>query len=232
MLTALDGFNAVPEEKEYVTFKYRSNLESMFENSVGDAWEKGTRLLHRILCDLASFHGYDPRVWDPFVKDTFSLPRDESSMTDTDTFMRVFQYYPGGVAEQHTDLGLLTLCVGTDSCLEVVEHRPDASHWIAPQHCLVLVGRMASILLDKKVRPGRHRVVSSPQGRKSCVLALRPCPTAQMNMHTSDGQETISAREWYAKTSATRYNINAKKDLRKEQRQKSKLWRDQQLDRA
>ena len=206
-----------------MTFRYRSNPESLLENCVGDAWEKAARLLHRILCDLACFHSYDPRMWDPFVENTFCLPQNESSRTDTTTFMRMFQYYPGGVAEQHIDLGLLTLCIGSDSGFEAVEHCPDTSRWIATQKPVVLVGRMASMLLHRNARPGRHRVVSNPQGRRSVVLALRPCLRAQIDLDPSDGQQAISAREYWAKTSAVRYNINAKKDLREEQKQKQKL---------
>lgn len=167
-------------------------------------------------------------MWDPFVEDTFSLPQDKSNMIDNTTFMRIFQYYPDGVAEQHIDRGLLTLCVGTDSGFEVIENCPDASRWIATDKPIVLVGRMASILLQRNARPGRHRVVSNPQGRRSAIFALRPCLRAEIDPGPVDGQP-FSARRYFAKTSATTYNINAKKDLREEQRQKTKLARDQQL---
>lgn len=87
------------------------------------------------------------------------------------------------------------------------------------------------MLLRRRARAGRHRVVSNPQGRNSVVLALRPCLRAQIDPGP-DGQEAVSAREYFAKSSTSRWNINAKKDVREEQRQNSKLRQERQLDTA
>lgn len=163
------------------------------------------------------------------------MPENESSRTETETttFMRLFQYYPdGGGAEQHIDLGLLTLCCGSDSGLEAVEHGPDASRWIATQKPVVLIGRMAAMLLQRKVRAGRHRVASNPNGRLSLVLALRPClrtPVELLDPESGDGPKSISVREYWAKTTKAGYNVNAKKDLREKQREESKVKRDQRF---
>lgn len=207
-----------------MTFRYQAYPSLPLEYLVGVAWNEAARLLHRILCDLAVFNGFDPRMWDQFLEDTSTLPQKHSSgKADNTTFMRIFQYHPEkGVAEAHADLGLLTLCIGTDSGLEVLDHTSEGNHWEAPEkgQAVVLVGRMASQLLHKHARPGQHRVVANPKGRRSAVFALRPCLRAE------------GAREYWTMISQAHHNVNATKELREQQRDGVKRLRDQQLNGA
>lgn len=205
-------------------------MESSLDSATANAWAKASRLLHRILCDLACFLNYDPKMWDPFLEDTFDLPEDEQSMADTSSLVRLFQYYPKGCAEPHVDLGLITLCMGTDSGLQLSTQDGDSRRWITTDSPVVLLGTTATMLLREDVRAGRHRVVSSDRGRRSLVFTLRPCLRAELDLRVLGGEGTTTMREYMERTKASRYNINAKIDLREKQRQKQAAKQNTRVD--
>lgn len=169
-------------------------------------------------------------MWDPFLEDTFDLPEDEQSMADTSSLVRLFQYYPKGCAEPHVDLGLITLCMGTDSGLQLSTQDGDSRRWITTDSPVVLLGTTATMLLREDVRAGRHRVVSSDRGRRSLVFTLRPCLRAELDLRVLGGEGTTTMREYMERTKASRYNINAKIDLREKQRQKQAAKQNTRVD--
>ncbi len=116
------GYYVVPEEKEYLTFRHRSHEDSNLEQHVSSAWQLAASLLRRVLCDLGEAHGVDRAAWDDMINDCLQLPESSENMKDNISLMRLFQYYPSGFADHHTDVGLLTLCVGGGDGLQVADY--------------------------------------------------------------------------------------------------------------
>ncbi|KAH8660457.1 hypothetical protein BX600DRAFT_56897 [Xylariales sp. PMI_506] len=130
------GYTHIQSEKEYVTAQYASwdpprnaekttppSVTTDFLSLMGDVWQGAAHLLYRILVDLSPALGIAPDAWDHLVEDSLYLP--QSADEADQTLLRVFRYEPrGGQADQHRDLGLLTLCVCRGCGLEVWERLP------------------------------------------------------------------------------------------------------------
>jgi hypothetical protein len=157
------GHYHVAHEKQFLTLRHAHHASSQLEIAAAAFWDGAAALLHRILCDLAVADGRGMEVWDRLVECTMELPGDEERASGT--LLRMFRYEPGtGVAEAHTDLGLLTLCVGTGpglECLDMeaslarereagVPHGLGEAVWrdAGPDRAVVLVGQTLRGLSD------------------------------------------------------------------------------------
>jgi hypothetical protein len=114
------GHYSVAHEKQFLTLRHAHHPSSQLELAASAFWAGAAKFLHRILCDLAIADGRGPGAWDRLVEGTLDMPVDEDRASGT--LLRMFRYEPSsGVAEAHTDLGLLTLCVGTEPGLECLD---------------------------------------------------------------------------------------------------------------
>ncbi|ETI22814.1 hypothetical protein G647_06890 [Cladophialophora carrionii CBS 160.54] len=238
------GYYRVEKEKEYVTFRCRvhtapcssspsssqsttvvpASLHSL-EDAAARAWQDCALLLFRILCDLARWSHLDPSsVWDDILDGTLTMPPAEDQMTYT--LLRLFRYVPTtGVAETHTDLGLLTLCVGDRDGLEVLDRRrstDDRPVWInaagEARTATILVGQTLRALSNETFNAGGHRVVGNAAGRHSVVFALRHSSRHDVDFGLFGGQGRVRPSELYRCIDVGKVNINTVKKRRDAQR--------------
>jgi isopenicillin N synthase-like dioxygenase len=243
------GYYLVKKEKEYTTFRCRvhtadaaaaqSSLSTSvvslcdLEHTAARAWRECALLLFRILCDLARWSQLDVSVWDDILDGTLMMPAAEDQMTYT--LLRLFRYFPttGVVAEPHTDLGLLTLCVGDRGGLEVLDRtRSTDDHpvWInaaseaqtqtepQTQTATILVGQTLKALSNETFNPGIHRVVGNPEGRHSVVFALRHSSRHDVDFGLFGGEGRVRASELWRFIEVGKVNINTVKKRRDAQR--------------
>ncbi|RMD42992.1 hypothetical protein DV735_g2124, partial [Chaetothyriales sp. CBS 134920] len=216
------GFYHVESEKEYVTLRCRTGGQgdTTLEDLATEVWRQSGILLHRILCDIARESGLASSVWDQILDGTLSLPASESDMTHT--LLRMFKYYPGqGVAERHTDLGLLTLCVGTRPGLQCLKYGGETDQepcWVDATGPVVLVGQTLRTLADGLIRAGVHQVVPSPEGRLSIVYTLRHSPRHQIDLERFGLEGSLDPNELWKSLKLGFVNINARKDIRAKMR--------------
>ncbi|KAL2434882.1 hypothetical protein ABEF95_010031 [Exophiala dermatitidis] len=232
------GYYPVVDEKEYVTFRCRihtarasdaippSPLVESLEASTAVAWHDAGLLLFRILCDIVRASDLDTSVLHDILDGTLDLPESEDRMTYT--LMRLFRYFPStGKAEEHTDLGLLTLCVGDGAGLQVLDRfnsSPGQFTWVdAPvgtQWGAILVGQTLKALSAQSMNAGAHRVVGNPQGRHSVVYALRHSMMHDVDFSLFGGEGKMTPKELWRTIQTGKVNINAKKEFREMQRAK------------
>ncbi|KAF2482046.1 hypothetical protein BDY17DRAFT_325542 [Neohortaea acidophila] len=213
------GYYVVPDEKEYITFRHRQHDDSALESHVRAAWKLAANLLRRVLYDLSTFHGFDPTVWEGMIQGCLELPSNDANLDTDISLMRVFQYHPNGLAEQHTDVGLVTLCVGGDDGLQMVDHTKTPKVWTSARWPVILIGEVASALMRGKAQAGVHRVVKNAAGRGSVVFTLRPCLKGTIDLKRFGGEGLVNVRDLFYKIKAEKHNINATQDLREQQRQ-------------
>jgi len=141
----------------------------------------------------------------------------------TPTLLRMFSYLPAtGIAEEHRDLGLLTLCVGTGKGLEVWEGPEDNGRWIPAQGPCILAGRTLRYLSNGKIPAAMHRVVGNPDGRTSIVFALRPSTRGQVQLGPFGGWGYLQGWEIWDFIKDGVRNINATKDIQEMQREEQR----------
>ena len=224
------GYTRIEGEKEYITFRYATRPDSdELEQLARQVWQQTSTLLYRILEDLARAMGLTYGLWDSILDGCFSMPLNREEATPT--LLRTFQYFPkSGTAEKHSDLGLLTLCVGFGKGLQVLLrgfNSPDSAEWIDVQGPTILVGQVLRTLSGNRLRAGLHRVVGNPAGRQSIVFALRPSLRHdQTNLGAFGGEGTLSMSKLWTKIRGSRFNINAQKQVRAEQKEHMRARRD------
>lgn len=230
------GYYSVAGEKEYITLRCRVRtnpnspsepptlLAGTLEESTASAWRDAGILLYRILCDIARACDLDLSVWDHILDGTLTLPDSEDQITYT--LMRLFRYFPStGHAEEHTDLGLLTLCVGDGTGLQVL----DRVHSSVQKSVLVdapvgthtgtvLVGQTLRALFAQSITAGGHRVVGNPQGRQSVVFALRHSTRHDVNFSLFGGEGNVRPTDLWRTIQVGKVNINTAKERRDMQR--------------
>ncbi|KIW57053.1 hypothetical protein PV05_05658 [Exophiala xenobiotica] len=234
------GYYHVEDEKEYVTFRCHVHggtkpaanstvsvsPAAKLEGKVAQAWREAGLFLFRILCDISRASDLDLSAWSDILDGTLSMPETEQEMTYT--LMRLFRYLPTtGVADPHTDLGLLTLCVGDGEGLQALdrlESSRDTPVWVnAPfgtRKGTVLIGETMKALSSGTVNTGFHRVVGNPNGRSSVVFALRPSNRHDIDFALFGGEGVVSATDLWKSVQAGKVNINSIKELRDKQRAK------------
>lgn len=217
------GYYHVPEEKEYVTFRHAIRPDSVLEHEVAAVWSDAGQLLHRILCDLARALDLPCSIWSDLLADSLEFPQHAESIETTTTLLRLFRYFPtGGFATQHVDIGLLTLCIGDGKGLQVLDTSCKPAQYVDVQGPTVLLGETLRVLFGSMLRSGLHRVVANPEGRSSIVFALRPSLKFPLDLANFGGDGTVDIRQLWDKLKASKYNINATKDVRDQQREQKR----------
>ena len=216
------GYTFLEGEKEYLTLRHacRPNLDEM-QILIAQVWSKTAAILHRVLADLALAMNFAPEAWDPILDGSLSMPA--SAKDATTTILRIFHYFSasGIVSEEHTDLGLLTLCVGSEPGLQVLlrDERNGPSRWVDVEGPTLLIGQVLRALSENRVRAGVHRVVGNPTGRNSIVFALRPSLRHDiLDLASFGGKGTLGMSQFWNDIKSSRFNVNAHKEEREEQK--------------
>ena len=217
------GYTWIEGEKEYITFRYNTRPDSdKLEQLAGQVWQQTSTLLYRILEDLARAMGLTYGLWDSILDGCFSMPLSRAEATPT--LLRTFRYLPNsGTAEHHTDLGLLTVCVGLGKGLQVLlrgPDGPDSAKWVDARGPIIFIGQVLRTLSRNRLRAGLHRVVGNPAGRQSIVFALRPSLRHdRTNLAAFGGEGILSMSKLWTEIRGSRFNVNAQKQIRAEQKE-------------
>ena len=226
------GYYEVEDEKEYVTFRCHNHLKkdiesaqsaSILETNAARTWHEAGLLLYRILCDIARASELDVNVWDDILDGTLQMPHSQREMTHT--LMRIFQYLPTtGHATEHTDMGLLTMCVGDREGLQVLDRAQttgDQPSWITSEpgisKATILVGQTLKLLSQGSLNAGIHRVVGKAEGRNSIVYALRHSTKHDVDVAKFGGDGRIPPQDLYRVMGIGKVNVNIVKVTRDEQ---------------
>jgi hypothetical protein len=216
------GYYAIEGEKEYLTLRCRGH-ESEIEDAAANLWRDAGQMMKRILCDIAVGLDLSPRTWEPLLEGTLQLPGNEKEMS-SGTLLRLFRYEAdSGFAGVHTDLGLLTLCIGSQRGLQVLDRQlleqGGGERWVdveAGQMC-ILVGQTVRALTKDRVRAGVHRVVATERERNSVVFALRHSWRSDIDLAEFGGEGVVEARKLWGALKIGVVNVNAPKELREKQ---------------
>lgn len=214
------GYTRAWNEKEYLTFRNHSHPETELERLASQIWHDTAALLQRVMVDLARALALPApgQIWNPLLDGCLDLPSSEKEATPT--ILRMFQYAANsGLADRHTDIGLLTLCVTQGSGLQVLTQEETAWVWRDVQGPTLLVGAALRTLVGKKVRAGVHQVVANPEGRSSLIFALRPSLRHPVDLEKFGGGVRVGIEEFWENIKNRRYNINAPKEMREQQKQ-------------
>ena len=218
------GYTRVVNEKEYLTLGNASHPETDLERLATHVWHDTGALLQRVMADLARGLALpEPsQIWDPLLDGCLDLPNSKADATPT--ILRIFQYAPNsGLAEKHTDIGLLTLCVTQGSGLQVLTREAAEWVWRDVQGPTLLIGTALRTLVGNRMRAGVHQVVANPQGRRSAIFALRPSLRHQCDLGRFGGGVKLGVQKFWEEIKSNRYNINAPKDMRDLQKQNLKM---------
>ena len=215
------GYNLLLGEKEYLTFRWLPKItEDALEIAVRDVWRDVAVLLFRVLVDLSCVMNISLEAWDPLLDGCLEIPSDEKDITPT--LLRIFKYFPiSGGAGEHSDNGILTLCVSAESGLQVFDYDQNghSGQWRDVQGATLLAGSMLQVLSGNRVRAGLHRVIGNADGRNSIVFALRPSLRCHwVDLSTFGGEGVKDVREIYNQIKAGRHNVNAPKESRDQQK--------------
>ncbi|KAL8721640.1 MAG: hypothetical protein Q9225_001729, partial [Loekoesia sp. 1 TL-2023] len=157
------GYYHIPQEKEYLTFRHQTSPATPLSLTASKFWSLASSLLHRILCSLSLSLSIPLSAWTPLLNGCLSMS--PSQQETTPTLLRLFNYFPNrGAAEQHTDTGLLTLCIGTAPGLQVRSPSPsEANCWLdVSTRPTVFIGKTLQWLSAGRLIAGPHRVVANP----------------------------------------------------------------------
>ncbi|KAL8692997.1 MAG: hypothetical protein Q9218_002086 [Villophora microphyllina] len=221
------GYYHVAQEKEYLTFRHQNDSSSSQSLSTAAArfWFLAASFLNRILCDLSNALNVPIDAWNPLLDGCLSMPNSRSETTPT--LLRLFNYFPGaGSAERHTDTGLLTLCIGTASGLQVWEPStpPQNGNWIdVGTQSTVLVGKTLHWLSAGRLRAGLHRVVPNDEGRQSIVFALRPSLRQPIiDLRPFGEPRVVDMEAVWREIRGSLFNVNATSKIREAQKERLK----------
>lgn len=215
------GYITIPNEKEYLTLRAAVHPESDLEQLAARVWHDTAALLQRMLIDLArGLNLPDPHgAWTTILDGCLDLP--SSMAQSTPSLLRLFKYLPNsGLSDRHTDLGLLTLCIGAGKGLQVLARDEGGkAEWRDVDGPTVLVGETLRALAFDRVRAGVHRVVANPEGRSSIVFALRASLRHEVDLGLFGAQGSVSSKEMWDEIRGSKVNVNATHDVRERQRQ-------------
>jgi hypothetical protein len=218
------GYTHVLNEKEYLTLRNASHSDTALEMLATQVWHDTAALLHRVMADLARGLALPApgQIWGTLLDGCLDLPN--STHDATPTILRMFQYAPNsGLADKHTDIGLLTLCVTQGGGLQVLTQEETEWVWRDVKGPTLLIGTALRTLVGNQVRAGVHRVVANPDGRSSAIFALRPSLRHEIDLGKFGGGVKVGVQEFWENIKSSRYNVNAPKDMREQQKQKQKL---------
>ncbi len=257
------GYAHVAGEKEFLTLRRSlTHLPPGIAAAAAPVWHDTAHLLQRILADVAVYLGMPSTgAWDAVVHDslvpgdgvfaaadeqraegttgTEKQPRPRlHPRDDPPTLLRLFRYEPaGGGAEQHRDLGLLTLCVCWGRGLQVRPQPPPglppaAVPWLDAPRVTVMAGDTLHLLAATRIPSAVHRVVvvpdrasdaasdpaTPPDGRRSIVFALRATVAGDIDLAALGGEGSVGAKQLSDHIRQRRVNINADRQHREEMR--------------
>lgn len=211
------GYYHVQDEKEYITLRCSQHPSSSLEEVASQVWRDSASFLHRALCDIGRAAELPHTAWDQLVDGALVIPANEDDMTPT--LLRMFRYEPGsGFAGKHTDLGLLTLCVGTKPGLQALDRDAEQDQWVDAWEPTILVGKTLTILSNGLIKPGLHKVVPNAEGRHSIVFTLRHSLRHQIDLERFGGEGSVDPKELWNQMKDGVVNINARKEFRDKQR--------------
>ena len=217
------GYYSVPNEKEYLTLRYLScDSDYELEKLARSMWNIIAHLLHRVLVGISQMLEIRPEAWDPVLDGCLAMPLNDQDISPT--LLRIFRYEANsGIADRHTDSGLLTLCVGSKPGLQVWqkgidEKNSNGGRWVDAEGPTLLVGRTLRLLSSNRIAAGLHRVVGNPAGRESIVFALRPSLRHRLDLSQFGGWGEVSASDLWSAVSKSRVNVNAMKHIRDQQK--------------
>lgn len=217
------GYSAIKDEKEYLTLRCQRHAQSGLESASANVWRDAMVLMQRILGDIAVGLDLDSNVWERILDGTAGLPGSENEMR-SGTLLRLFRYEAHeGFAGVHTDLGLLTLCVGTQRGLQVLDRqlleRGGGERWVDVEagQMVILVGQTVRALTGDQIRAGVHRVVATERVRNSVVFALRHSWRRDIDLADFGGEGVVEARKLWEALKIGVVNVNAPKELREKQ---------------
>ncbi|KPI43721.1 uncharacterized protein AB675_6496 [Cyphellophora attinorum] len=263
------------KQKEYLTLRCCTNSSSTsaVEEAAADYWAQTTNLMINVLADaLSPYLEIPSTIWDDVIsppRKRLALPENVTTMPASEadihsgTLLRLFRYFPrnddqhglnmrgegdmSGGAGMHTDLGLLTLCIGQRGleCFDLsrqqyidvldapaVTVRPiaDPSNSCttynerdeAPQDqdlgAVLLLGQTIRGLTHQQLPAGVHRVRPLPAtGRESIVFALRHAFGDIDLRPWGLGDGKVSAKDLYRWLGVGKVSVNAAAGVRERQ---------------
>ena len=209
------GYNHIDGEKEYISLRCVAVPGTHLDQLSKKVWQQTAALLHRILGDLSNALNIDQDAWAPIVNECLSMPIDLHESLPT--LLRIFRYFPeSGEAARHTDLGLLTLCVGSDRGLQVLD--TSRKQWVDAEGPTILIGQTLRALAQNRLRAGVHRVVGNAKGRSSIVFAFRASTRHEIDLAVFGGEGTVYMSEMWKRIRASNWNVNAPQDVRERQK--------------
>ena len=245
------GYTWLEGEKEYLTLrKSMTHLPAGIYAAAAPVWHDTARLLHRILGDIGLYLGLPggPQAWDRVVHDSLAPgsgvydrtdPQNTKQVAghprdDPPSLLRLFRYEPGGGgAEQHHDLGLLTLCVCWGRGLQVSPRGAVTAPgvpgdtqpvWVDAPKVTVMTGDTLHVLSQYRIPSALHRVVvdtgeaaaeaQQAGGRRSIVFALRATTAGSIDLDAFGLPGSVGARELYDGIRCRRVNVNADRETR------------------
>lgn len=249
-----EGYSNISGEKSILTIRTSERCPSELREPVESAWSLTGNFLEEITRSIAISLNLDPEVFTPFSTPCCNLYPSKR----TPTLLRMFRYDrpPQGQreatvnAEQHKDLGILSLVVGHSPGLQVLDTTTNA--WIPVEEdsvvpadaktrsggltATLLGGDMLSFLTRGRYKAGVHRVLCAPSQnfddayRFSIVFALRPAaaPIYTRNFESEivgnfapeQAMEGQSSTLLFQQLIASKWNVNVARDLRDEQQRK------------
>lgn len=244
------GYSDIVGEKSILTVKSHEMCPAMLHEQLNLTWNLTGAFLESICKLIANTLQLDPDVFTPFIEPCCKLPQGKG----TPTMLRLFRYNrPVGeeavvAAEQHEDLGILSLVVGNSPGLQVLNTAanvwvPIEEDTVVPKDAKIRSGGMTATLLCGETmafltrngyKGGVHRVLCAPAKdnpyRFSIVFALRPAaaPIFTKNFESAVVGEFSpdqrldgqSAALFMQQMIATHWNVNVAKDVREEQQGK------------
>lgn len=244
------GYSDIVGEKSMLTVRTHETCPAMLYEQLSLTWNLTGAFLDSTCKSIADTLQLDPHVFTPFIEPCCDLPRGKR----TPTMLRLFRYNrPVGeeavvAAEEHKDLGILSLVVGNSPGLQVFDTAanvwvPIEEDTVVPKDAKIKSGGMTATLLcgetmafltRDRYKAGVHRVLCAPAKdnpyRYSIVFALRPAaaPVFTKNFESAvvgifppdQRLDGQSAALIVQQMIATRWNVNVAKDIREEQQEK------------
>ncbi|KAL9600656.1 MAG: hypothetical protein Q9179_003139 [Wetmoreana sp. 5 TL-2023] len=218
------GYYNVANEKEYLTFRHQdpSASATRLTHTAAKFWASAASLLHPILYGLSKSLNIPLAAWDPLLDGCLAMP--SSRLEATPTLLRLFNYFPNaGSAECHTDTGLLTLCIGTASGLQVWEPSRDGQWTDVGTQPTVLISKTLQWLSGGRLRAGVHCVVAKPEGRQSIVFAMRPSlRNPMLDLRPFGEPRMVDMAAIRKEIRGSLFNVNATNTMRTAQKRRLK----------
>lgn len=242
----------IPGEKCIMTIKTSSRCPNMIHEQVKNAWGFTGGFMNSIIKAIARTLDLEADVFSTFVEPCISLPQEKCTPTLLRMFRydRPQGQHPTVNAHRHKDLGLLSLVVGHSPGLHVLQST--TNDWISIEEDIALPpgskfrsggftatllgGETLALLSRGRYKAGEHGVVCAPlesdRYRFSIVYTLRlaVAPVFTKNFESgivgrfSLGEQIdgVSSADIFEKIKKSKWNVNIKPEIRKEQMERQR----------